>query len=316
MGRWDQREKGDRDICLDEEEEGIGNEEERRTFAQDLLYGLCKNHQTGTADKSCIPSRLRMFTFAEANERERKESFPGTKELGIRQVSLESKKSFWKCFQEFSREISRACVRTYVVHDARGGISSTKEEIHGSPHMFYQGTLWYRRRFKGDSTMFTECRGPRRIDGGREGRAKRCIEACMPLVGLSCKPLSSNPRYFATPPYSIFRSTSIPVTSPPVTTPPCTPFPPFLRASSSSHSRPCNRFFAHLAYHVAPVSKRDFPRCTGRTTRDSLEIPVKGDLFGREESSSFLPGGIKRIFRIFDSTRQRGSGMDKVDSYE
>lgn len=71
MGRWDQREKGDRDICLDEEEEGIGNEEERRTFAQDLLYGLCKNHQTGTADKSCIPSRLRMFTFAEANERER-----------------------------------------------------------------------------------------------------------------------------------------------------------------------------------------------------------------------------------------------------
>lgn len=141
MGRWDQREKGDRDICLDEEEEGIGNEEERRTFAQDLLYGLCKNHQTGTADKSCIPLRLRMFTFAEANERERKESFPGTKELGIRQVFLESKKSFWKCFQEFSREISRACVRTYLVYDARGGISSTKEEIHGSPHMFYQGTL-------------------------------------------------------------------------------------------------------------------------------------------------------------------------------
>lgn len=196
----------------------------------------------------------------QTRERETKESFPGTKEFGIRQVFLESKKSFWKCFQEFSREISRACVRTYLVCDARGGISSTKEEIHGSPHMFYQGTLWYRRRFKGDSTMFTECRGPRRIDGGREGRAKRCIEACMPLVGLSCKPLSSNPRYFATPPYSIFRSTSIPVTlprattSPPVTTPPCTPFPPFLRASSS-HSRPCNRFFAHLAYHVAPVSE-------------------------------------------------------------
>lgn len=240
----------------------------------------------------------------------------------LERKNLEYDRFFWKAKSRFGNVSKNfhakfrapACVRTLCT-TREGGISSTKEEIHGSPHMFYQGTLWYRRRFKGDSTMFTECRGPRRIDGGREGRAKRCIEACMPLVGLSCKPLSSNPRYFATPPYSIFRSTSIPVTSPPVTTPPCTPFPPFLRASSS-HSRPCNRFFAHLAYHVAPVSKRDFPRCTGRTRRDSLEIPVKGDLFGREESSSFLPGGIKRIFRIFDSTRQRGSGMDKVDSYE
>lgn len=220
----------------------------------------------------------------------------------LERKNLEYDRFFWKAKSRFGNVSKNfhakfrapACVRTLCA-TREGGISSTKEEIHGSPHMFYQGTLWYRRRFKGDSTMFTECRGPRRIDGGREGRAKRCIEACMPLVGLSCKPLSSNPRYFATPPYSIFRSTSIPVTlprattSPPVTTPPCTPFPPFLRASSS-HSRPCNRFFAHLAYHVAPVSKRDFPRCTGRTTRDSLEIPVKGDLFGREESSrtSFL----------------------------
>lgn len=132
-----------------------------------------------------------MFTFAEVKERrerekKRKLSWERKKNLGIGQVFFgETEKSFReKSFQEFSREISRAPVQREL--EGERGISSTKEER--SPHMFYQGTLWYRRRFKGDSTMFTECRGPRQIDGGREGRAERCIEACMPLVGLSCKP--------------------------------------------------------------------------------------------------------------------------------
>lgn len=60
-------------------------------------------------------------------------------------------------------------------------LRATRGIVHGGgdPRLvFYQGTLWYRRRFKGDSTMFTECRGPRRIE-------EECIEACMPLVGLS-----------------------------------------------------------------------------------------------------------------------------------
>lgn len=188
-------------------------------------------------------------------------------------------------------------------------LRATRGIVHGGgdPRLvFYQGTLWYRRRFKGDSTMFTECRGPRRIE-------EECIEACMPLVGLSCKPLSSNPRYFAAPPYSIFRSTSIPVTlpraatSPPVT-PPCTPFPPFL---SLPLLRPIyNRFFAH------PVSKRDFPRCVGRTARDSLGIPtLKGiyleGSFRVELGNSFPRDGIKRNFRFDEEKRKR----DKVDSY-
>lgn len=84
-----------RDICLDEGEEGIGKEE--RTFAQDLLYGLCKNHQTGTADKSCIPSSpLRMFTFAEAKEKRRKTFFERKK---TEEFGNSAEKSFWKSFE-------------------------------------------------------------------------------------------------------------------------------------------------------------------------------------------------------------------------
>lgn len=259
------------------------------------IYFLCKNHQTGTADKSCIPSsRLRMFTFAEAKEK-KKENFFRTEEDG----------RIWKFCRKIVLEIFRIIFTRLRVHVA---CNSSRGIVHGGgdPRLvFYQGTLWYRRRFKGDSTMFTECRGPRRIE-------EECIEACMPLVGLSCKPLSSNPRYFAAPPYSIFRSTSIPVTlpraatSPPVT-PPCTPFPPFL---SLPLLRPIyNRFFAH------PVSKRDFPRCVGRTARDSLGIPtLKGiyleGSFRVELGNSFPRDGIKRNFRFDEEKRKR----DKVDS--
>lgn len=118
----------------------------------------------------------------EEREKKRKLSWERKKNLGIGEVFFE---------KSFRRNLSKnfhAKFRAPVQRELEGerGISSTKEER--SPHMFYQGTLWYRRRFKGDSTMFTECRGPRQIDGGREGRAERCIEACMPLVGLSCKP--------------------------------------------------------------------------------------------------------------------------------
>jgi len=131
-----------------------------------------------------------MFTFAEVKERRerKKKTFLGTEEeFGDRTGFFRRNRENLVSREIFPRIFTRNFARLYNANSrGRGGISSTKEER--SPHMFYQGTLWYRRRFKGDSTMFTECRGPRQIDGGREGRAKRCIEACMPLVGLSCKP--------------------------------------------------------------------------------------------------------------------------------
>lgn len=168
--------------------------------------------------------------------------------MGIGQVFFgETEKSFReKSFQEFSREISRAPVQREL--EGERGISSTKEER--SPHMFYQGTLWYRRRFKGDSTMFTECRGLRQIDGGREGRAERCIEACMPLVGLSCKPPLLEPALLL--PYSIFRSTSIPCLATCNHTTVHTISAFSSRPFHSSRRPIYNRFFsyAHLAYHV------------------------------------------------------------------
>lgn len=157
MGRWDQREKGDRDICLDEEEEGIGNEEERRTFAQDLLYGLCKNHQTGTADKSCIPSRLRMFTFAEANEREReRRAFLERKNLEYDRFLWKAKSRFGNVSKNFHAKFrAPACVRT---------LCTTREG----------GSRPRRRRSTAPRTCFT--RAHFGIDAGSKGIVQ-CLQS-------------------------------------------------------------------------------------------------------------------------------------------
>lgn len=61
-----------------------GSKGERRTFARDQRYVLYKNHQTGTADKSRIPSRLGMFTFAKGkvgSGTERKKKLKGCRGL-------------------------------------------------------------------------------------------------------------------------------------------------------------------------------------------------------------------------------------------
>lgn len=88
-------------------------------------------------------------------------------------------RNLWKNFHAISSVVYSKCIL---------------EIVHDSPRMFYQNTLWYRRRFKGDGTMFTECRG---ADRRMEGRVYRG----MPLVGLSCKPF---PRAKPAPPRLLY----------------------------------------------------------------------------------------------------------------
>lgn len=167
---------------------------ERGTFAQDLLYVLCKNHQTGTADKSCIPSHdYECLHLQKKKKKEEKETCP---ERGRRNLEIRDTTKFFgnffgknrtKSLEEFSRDFERRVLEVYTRNPGF-------QIVQDSPRMFYQNTLWYRRRFKGDGTMFTECRG---ADRRMEGRVYRG----MPLVGLSCKPF---PRAKPAPPRLLY----------------------------------------------------------------------------------------------------------------
>lgn len=156
------------DICLDEGEEGIGNEEESVEHLPRIYFTF----SVKTIKREPPINRASPRDYECLHLQKRKKKKKGKEISSERKKKKFGNSGYDKVFCKFkiSNEIFR---RIFTRFRASKCIL---EIVHDSPRMFYQNTLWYRRRFKGDGTMFTECRGT----DGRKGVSRHAT--CRSLV--------------------------------------------------------------------------------------------------------------------------------------